>query len=291
MPNYASPALAIDFARLPSPDIVETIEYEALLAAYKARVLAANPDLERALNLEQSATNIILETQSYGEMLVRARVNAAAKAVMLPFSIGGDLDNLAALYNVERMAGEDDDRLRRRVQLAPEAFTTAGAEGAYIFQALSALSTLRDATAIRLDDQGSVLVTVMQAGNDPTVSTTDLLKVKLALDRKTVRPLTDVVSVASVKRRNVEIVATLTLYPGPSESLVLADVQKAMTKVRSRVALIGRDLTRSAIITAMSQEGVLDVDLKAPAEDIVVDATQCVWITKASISTASARSE
>ena len=33
MPNYESPALYIDFARLPPPQVIEEIDYEALLQA------------------------------------------------------------------------------------------------------------------------------------------------------------------------------------------------------------------------------------------------------------------
>jgi phage-related baseplate assembly protein len=103
MPVYQSQDLFIDFARLPAPSVIETIAYEDLLTAYKARVLSANNDLAAALALEQSPLNIILETEAYGEMIVRERINMAARAVMLPFATGSDLDVLGALYGVARL--------------------------------------------------------------------------------------------------------------------------------------------------------------------------------------------
>jgi phage-related baseplate assembly protein len=61
MPNYESPALYIDFARLPPPKVIEEVNFEVALDRYKAQVLAKKPELAAALALEQSPTNVILE--------------------------------------------------------------------------------------------------------------------------------------------------------------------------------------------------------------------------------------
>ena len=198
MPNYEVPALYIDFARLPPPKVIEEIDFEVLLARYKADVLAKKPELAAALDLEQSPTNIILEAEAYGEMMVRERVNAAARAVMLAFSTGTDLDHLAALLNVERLTTvtrlrhlrpdikESDESLRRRAQLAPEAFTTAGSEGAYIFQALTADPTIRDVSAVKINEKGGVKISVMNSGSDPTPTKQQILNVVERLNRKNI---------------------------------------------------------------------------------------------------------
>jgi phage-related baseplate assembly protein len=284
MPNYTSPALYIDFARLPPPDVIETLDYEDLVARYRAEVLQKNSKLEAALNLEQSPTNIILEAEAYGELLVRARVNAAARAVMLAFSKKADLENLAAFFGVERATGETDESLRRRAQLAPEAFSTAGSEGAYIFQALTAdPAVIRDATAVKVDDKGRVKVCVMAIGSDPVPTQATILKVRDRLNSKGIRPLTDVISVVPVKPLRQQIIANVSLYPGPDSGLVMNDIGIALNKVRANVSLIGRDLTRSAIISALNQEGVQSVDLISPAANVVVGTDQCALIESAAI--------
>lgn len=284
MPNYTSPTLYIDFARLPPPDVIETIVYEDLLQRYKDEVLAKNPKLAAAVTLEQSPTNVVLSAEAYGEMLVRARINAAARAVMLAFSKGADLDNLAAFFGVERSAGETDDSLRRRAQLAPEAFSTAGSEGAYIFQALTAdPAAIRDATAVKMDDKGRVRICVMANGTNPVPTTETILKVRDRINSKGIRPLTDVISVVPVKVLKQQIVANVSLYPGPDAGLVMNDIGIALNKVRANVSLIGRDLTRSAIISALNQEGVQSVDLISPAENVVVNTDQCALIESAKI--------
>ena len=83
MPSFESPSLYIDFARLPPPDVIETIDFESILDIYHTQLVdrataAGLPKLVDALKLEQSPTNVILQCQSYGEMIVRARINAAA---------------------------------------------------------------------------------------------------------------------------------------------------------------------------------------------------------------------
>jgi phage-related baseplate assembly protein len=305
MPNYESPALYIDFARLPPPAVIEELDFEVMLARYKADVLAKKPDLARALDLEQSPTNVILEAEAYGEMLVRARVNAAARAVMLAFSTGTDLDNLAAFFNVERMRVpgqpnaipaipdqvELDESLRRRAQLAPEAFSTAGSEGAYIFQALTSDMTIRDVSATKINEKGGVRICVMNSGSDPVPTNAQILNVVNRLNKKNIKPLTDVISVVPVKVIRTPIVANVTFYPGPDAALIMADIGKALTKVRDRISLIGRDLTRSAIISALNQEGVQSVDLISPADNIVVGMDQCAIITSATVTPLPTRAE
>jgi transposase InsO family protein len=124
----------------------------------RLRVLAKNPALAAALQLEQSPTNIILEAEAYGEMIVRERINSAARASMLPFATGSDLDVIGARFNVQSMDGELDPRLRRRIQLSMESFTTAGSPGSYIFHALSTSTNVKDATAVAERGTGRVSV-------------------------------------------------------------------------------------------------------------------------------------
>jgi len=303
MPSYESPSLYIDFSRLPPPQVIENIDYEALVKIYQDQVVLRDPRLAKAVALNQSPTNVVLQAEAYGEMMVRSRINAAARAVMLPFATGSDLDNLGAFYNEQRalvpVEGtnpveyvlEDDARFRRRLQLAPEAFNMAGSAGAYIFQALKADPTLRDASAMRMNDRGGVKVTLMASGSNPVPTSEQIRKVKIHLEKRNIKPLTDVVAVAPVTKLDTEIVANVTLYPGPDGSLVAADINKAITSLRSRISLLGRDLTRSAIIAALNQEGVLNVELISPAADIVVTEDQCAWITKVAINISSIRSE
>jgi phage-related baseplate assembly protein len=294
-----SPALYIDFSRLPPPKVIEEIDYEKLLAIYQGRVVNKLPTLERATKLEQSPTNVILQTEAYGEMMVRARVNAAARAIMLPFATGSDLDVLAAFYDEARPAlvdtprgtvdeypedWLDDASFRRIVQLSPESFSTAGAEGAYIYHCLKAdPANILDASASRVDLRGGVRCALMGRNANPAVTPETIAKVRERLNRKNIKPLTDTPYVVGAKVVPVEIDALVTLFDGPDAALVKADIVAAFQNLRQRVALLGRDLTRAAIDRALMQEGAQNARIKSPLTDTVVGNDACVWITKATV--------
>ncbi|TYO65526.1 hypothetical protein FXV83_16475 [Bradyrhizobium hipponense] len=289
MPSFESPALYIDFARLPPPQVIEEIDYEKLLTGYQQQVLAKNSALEAALKLEQSPTNIILEAEAYGEMIVRERINAAARASMLPFATGSDLDVIGARFNVQRMDGELDPRLRRRIQLSMESYTTAGSPGSYIFHALSTSTSVKDATAVAERGTGRVTVTIMADGTDPVPGQPLVDAVYDRLMSDGIKPLTDDISVLPVTKISADITANLTLYPGPDASLVVADINKALTALRARVSQIGRDLKRSAVLAALTREGVQNVE--TDFQDINVGTGAVVWITSASVNVSSFREE
>jgi len=296
MPSFESPALYIDFARLPPPKVIEEIDYEDLLKAYQERVVGKNSALVHAVALEQSPTNIILETEAYGEMIVRQRINAAARASMLPFATFSDLDVIGARFNVLRLningVEEKDDSFRKRIQLSMESFTTAGSEGAYVFHAKSVSPLIRDVSvAAPNKGTGRIIVTVMADGNNPIPSADIIDAVYDRLMSKGIRPLTDDISVLPVRKISTDIVAHLTLYPGPDAGLVMADVNKALTSLRNRVSLIGRDLKRSAVLAALTQEGVQNVELTSPTEDINVGYDACVWINSAKVTVSTLRQE
>lgn len=81
----------------------------------------------------------------YEETLFRQVINENIRALSLATAVQGNLDHIAATYyGIARQSEivndvtvfEDDERFRDRVALAPEAFSTAGPEGAYLFHAL-----------------------------------------------------------------------------------------------------------------------------------------------------------
>jgi phage-related baseplate assembly protein len=289
MPSFESPRLYIDFARLPPPKVIEEITYEALLAIYKAEVLEKNPALAAALKLEQSGTNIILETEAYGEMIVRQRINAAARAVMLPFATGSDLDVIGARFQCFRLTNELDDHFRRRIQISMETFSTAGSHGAYIYHALSVSADVHDVTVVAERGTGRVTVTVMAKGNEPVPTSTLLDAVYDKLMQKGIKPLTDEIAVVPVTKIPADLNAYIRLYPGPDASVVLNDINKALTNLRQRVSIIGRDLKRTAVLAALTQEGVQDVEIDFT--DIDVGTNAVVWINSASVQVLNTRQE
>lgn len=287
---------AINLAQLPAPSIIEQMTYEEILASLKADMIARIPDLEAVLDLESEPVTKILEVWAYRESLLRQAVDDAGRGNMLAYAIGEDLDQLAALYGVQRLVIqeadasvippveailEDDERLRVRTQLALEGFSTAGPIGAYQFHALSASTEVKD-VAVASSTPGQVDVTILSTDGDGTPSGTLLADVLEALNDEDVRPLCDTVVVAGAAIQTYSVVADLTLYEGPDSDVVMAAAQAAIEAFVEEHHRIGHDINLSGIYAALHQAGVQNVSLSSPASDLVIDnatAAHCLSIS------------
>ncbi|MEC5206378.1 phage-related baseplate assembly protein [Vogesella perlucida] len=156
----------IDLSRLAAPTILVEPDFETLLAERKARLIAAAPaelreGLAAALQLESEGLTAELQQQAYSELVLLQYVNECARATMLAYATGTDLDHRAADYDVQRLlitpanpdatppteaVWEDDDSLRRRCLLAFDGLSVAGSRGAYLFHTLSASADIADAS-------------------------------------------------------------------------------------------------------------------------------------------------
>lgn len=290
-------ATSVDLSRLPPPDVVEALDFEVILAALQADFLARFP--EYTATVESDPIVKLLEVFAYRELVLRARINDAARSVLVAYATGADLDNLAALLGVTRQeiapadaqAGtpaifEDDAALRRRVLLAPDSFSVAGPASAYVFHALSADADVLDASAIS-PRPGEVTVTILSRSGAGGVPSPEVLgAVDTLLKSDGIRPLTDRVTVAGAASVAFDIDAQLVLYPGPDQALILATANAALDNLLSESRRLGRDITRSAIIAALHVGGVQNVILNAPVADVSVDLTQIANVGARSVSVA-----
>ncbi|XWN29961.1 MAG: baseplate J/gp47 family protein [Devosia sp.] len=265
--------VSVDFTNIAPPDIIETLDFEVIRAQIIADFQGRYPEFDVPL-MENNAISMLLETVAYRELQLRARVNDAARAVMMPLATGNDLNNLAALYKIARKDGEEDADFRQRIHLHIEAFATAGPRGAYIYHALDAAPTLLDANAVATEP-GYVRVVLLGAA-DGVPTSEELVAIRERLLRDDIRPLTDVVSVEAVTLVPVDVEATLVLLPGPDASLVLQQATAAVTTLLNTRKKVGRNLSRSAILSALHVEGVERVLLTSPAADVIIEETEAV---------------
>ncbi|MFV0680023.1 baseplate J/gp47 family protein, partial [Ottowia sp.] len=139
--------MTIDLSTLPAPSVVEALDHERIFAAHKADLLARYPEAAAVIELESEPLTKLMQAHAYRELLYRQRVNEAARAWLLAFATGADLDHKAAFYAVQRQAGETDDRLRARIQLRVRALAGNGTRQAYEYTALTASTQVRAARA------------------------------------------------------------------------------------------------------------------------------------------------
>lgn len=282
---------AVDLSQLAYPNAVEALDFETIKAEMLAD-LAARSATFTAL-VESDPAYKVVEVAAYREMLVRQRANEAVKAVTLAFAASADLDQIAARYDVERLlleAGdpdaippveatyEDDDSLRRRVQLSFEGFSTAGPEGAYIFHALGADADVLD-VAVNSPTPGQVIVSVLSRVGSGTASPELIDAVESVLSADSVRPLTDQVTVVAGGIITYVVTATLVLFDGPDSSVVLAASQAGMQEYADQCHRLGRDVTLSGIYAALHQPGVQRVALAAPTASVTTQFNEAPFCT------------
>jgi phage-related baseplate assembly protein len=289
-------ATPIDLSRLESPDVVETIDYETILAARKARLVSLYPadqqaEVAAALALESEPMNILLQENAYREVVFRQRVNDAARSVMLAYATDKNLEHLAAFFGISRLTivepdpehdiegvYESNTDLRKRTQLAPQGYSVAGPEGAYISHALNADGRVLDATATS-PAPCQVVVTVLSRLGDGT-PTQDLIdKVTLALQADNVRPLTDQVLVHGAQVIPYATRATLKFFAGPDRAVALAEAQKRTAAYTDEMHRLGMEVTLDGLYAAMRAPGVQKVILDEPAAGIAVTKGQAAYCT------------
>lgn len=272
----------IDLSALPFPNVLETLDFEAELQACKAEVIARDPELEEALNFESEPMVKLLQTFAYRTLLKTGQINEKAKALMLAYAKGSDLDHLAANRDVYRKTiieanpnanppteavMEEDEDLRRRVQLQPESMS-AGSEGCYQFWGLSAHGHVKD-ISVTSPTEGVVEIWVQSHVDEVAPqSLLDIVDQTITPGKR--RPFTDKVYVKASTPWEWTLNADLILFPGPDSEVVLKAAEEAVLEYSKLVNSQGYDVTRSALFKALHQGGVQNVILNSPAADIVI---------------------
>ncbi|PQL06875.1 baseplate assembly protein [Pantoea ananatis] len=288
----------IDLSQLPAPNVVETLDYEMLLAERKATLISLYPadeqaSVARVLALESDPLVKLLQENAYREVILRQRINEAAKAVMVAWANGSDLDQLGANNGVTRLVltpadtsatppveavVERDEDFRARIAAAFEGLSVAGPSGAYEFHARSADGRVADASAIS-PSPASVTITVLSREGNGAAGSDLLAIVNAALNDEDVRPVADRVTVQSAQIVDYRVDATLYLYPGPEAEPIRAAAEAKLKAFVNTQARLGRDIRKSALYAALHVEGVQRVELAQPVADVVLDKTQAAFCT------------
>ena len=292
----------IDLSQLPAPDVVEELDYEAILNDRKATLISLFPAdeqeaLARTLALESEPLTKFLQENAYREVMWRSRVNEAARAVMLAYAAGKDLDVMAANSNTARLVVspadestipptpavmESDKDLRLRAQQAFEGLSVAGPEGAYEYHGRSADGRVADISVIS-PNPAYITISVLSREGDGRASDELIAIVDKALNAEDVRPVGDRVTVQSAEIVPYQINATLYFYPGPESEPIRQAAEQQLKAYINAQRRLGRDIRQSAIYAALHVEGVQRVELSAPQSDLVLAKNQASYCPARSI--------
>jgi phage-related baseplate assembly protein len=270
---------SIDLSTVPPPKL-DSPDYEAILAENVALFASLSPGY--TMLLESDPVSKLLEAFSYKQLLLVEYANTRAMANLLPFSSGGDLDQLAAFYDVVRLTDETDDAFRYRIQ----AKQSAGKGGAqhYKYWALTADPRVLDAVVYSTDGAngynmgGSVTVAILSNEfPDYRPSSNLLAVVNDQLRRDDVKILTDIVNVVPAKQISAKVQAEVMLLSSAPYTTI-ATAKAALVDAFNKAQAIGRDLTQSWIMSTLMVTGVHSVKLVSPSSDLIAEANEYITL-------------
>lgn len=287
-------ANGIDLSLLPAPQVIEALSFEDILADLKSDFIARHPAAADVVDLESEPVVKLLEVVAYRETLLRARLNDEARALLLSYSTGADLDHIGATYyQALRLVVtpadplaippvlevlESDDDYRQRLALKPESYSVAGPTEAFRFHALTADGNVKS-VSVTSPIPGTTTVYVLSRIGDGVPDAPLLATVDAALNAETVRPLSEEVLVEAATLVNYAIDVSLTVYPGPAGEAALVAAQAALAKLAADSHTLDRDVTLSAITAAAQQPGVKRVLVNSPAAEVVCAIGAAPWCT------------
>ncbi|MGF6591615.1 baseplate assembly protein [Pseudomonas sp. 2835] len=281
---------SVDLSALPAPQVLEDLDFEVLFQADLATFRSHMGDSWDAA-VESDPVNKLLEVGAYRKLLNRARVNDAAKALLLAYAQGADLDQLAANVQLQRLVVqapdassvpptpqvlEEDDALRERVQLVYEGLTTAGPRNSYILHARNASGLVADATA-ESPSPAQVVVTVLALEGDGSTTAALLETVRLKLNDDDVRPVGDRLTVqgAQILRYRIDAVVHMS-GNGPEIEATLAECKRRLQAWINPRRRLGVEVARSGVDAQLHINGVSRVDLNNWT-DIRPTQAQAAW--------------
>lgn len=286
----------VDLSALPAPEVLEPLDFEAVYDEELATFREYMGD-DYTAPLESDPVIKLLELGAYRRVQNRARVNDAAKALLLAYAIKGDLDQLAGNVRLQRLVVqaedlttvpptaqvlEEDDALRERVQLAYEGLTTAGPRNSYILHARNASALVGDATA-ESPSPAVVMITVQHLQGEGVADQALLDSVKVYLSDDDIRPVADRVMVQSAEVIRYQINATVYMTGTGSENeVILAECQRRLAEWVNPRRRLGVEVSRSAIDAQLHISGVRRVDL-AGWQDIKPTKYQSAFCTAFSV--------
>ncbi|MCQ9469801.1 baseplate assembly protein [Pseudomonas alliivorans] len=280
----------IELSALPAPQVLEDLDFEEVYQGELSAFREYMGDNWSAL-LESDPVTKLLELGAYRRLQNRARVNDAAKSLMVAYAQKADLDHLASNVNLTRLViqtedlsvvppvaavMEEDDALRERVQLAYEGLTTAGPRNSYILHARNASGLVADATA-ESPSPAEVVVTVLALAGSGTASQDLLETVRRNLSDDDVRPLGDRLTVQSAEILPYRIDAVVQLVgSGPETEATLNECRSRLQGWINPRRRLGLEVARSGVDAQLHIEGVSRVELQGWS-DVRPTKSQAAW--------------
>lgn len=160
---------------------------------------------------------------------------------------------------------EEIENFRERTRIAPEAFSTAGPEGAYQANAKKAHQNIIDVYA-GCDTPGIALIVPLMKGGEPP--TEEILQtIQNNLNEKSVRPMTDKVIVQAPETMNFNIDVTYYINSEDInyEQTIKQSVETAINNFAEwQKEKLGRGINPDKLIAEIIKAGAAKVEIRSP---------------------------
>ncbi|HFF4528003.1 baseplate J/gp47 family protein [Acinetobacter baumannii] len=282
--------MSVDFNQLTPPKAVEELDFETIFNERKEALIALWPSnkqnqIRKTLERESEPLTKLLQENVYREVLLRSKLNAQYRAVLLAYAEKEDLDNKVADYGIQRLiispedltttpptpaVYESDEDLRYRASKAFDALSVAGPTSAYEFHSLSADGRVADAYASS-PAPSQALITILQRDSENGAASPELCqKVYDYVSGEKLRPIADRVTVQSVGIIEYQIQAVLHHNNLPETDPVLEEAIANINAFINSPKRIGQSIYLSAIFKQLHVSGVERVELISPTSDVLV---------------------
>lgn len=251
------------------PEIIEPLNFEEILSRMKEELVRRDPVFSALIESDPAIK--ILEVAAWRELLLRERINEAAKSNLLKFAEGTDLDHLAEFYGVERNGEEEDENFRKRIKAKIKGWSTGGSKEYYRYHALSSDIRVKDALVESLIP-GSVQISILSKDGVPSEELLNIVGKKVTQDD--VRVLTDTVEVVSCNIITINIHSKISMSPIVSQE----EIKKQFIEKFEAAKGLGWNVMKSWIIANFFVEGVSNIELVEPKEDIVIKGNECACL-------------
>lgn len=229
-----------------------------------------------------STTGNVLSKSLEGGSIYNDFIPGQIKTIVDPVPYIESAVNINTSYDGSDI--ESDDDYRARIQLAPEGFSTAGPEGAYIYWAKTADTNIQD-VSVTSPTPGNVNVYILlKNGQIPTQDILD--KVYAEISPKNRRPLTDYVHSLAPTAVNYNI--SLTYYISTARQSEEESIRAAIEGTDGSIdqyvlwqcGELGRDINPDYLSSLMFSKGAFRIIPTSPVFTPLTDDKVAIVVTK-----------
>lgn len=261
-----------EIAALPSPDILESLEYRDIEAEALAQFVALEPAY--GLLLQSDPGVKLLQVMCYREYLLRNRVNEAIRSSLLAYSYGTQLDHLGFYYDVDRLTGESDELYKARIILAIRGRSVAGSEYYYRAEVMKVDPDIKDVAVYQPAGCPDVVISILTHSNGGVATQALIDAVKAHVDSDNVRVVSDRLQFQAASTVSQDITVNVTTLP--TAPLDAKTALEGLIRTRFEAELeLGRDLTRTWVSSVIHSAGYAhSVEVITPTSDVTIEPQQ-----------------